>query len=103
MKLIEIFFGSKPDVKLYDIVSETEKTYVYKEKTRNSKIMKSSLSTFENIKNNYSFYRFVGDESNIGSYVLAIIDHKIRMNEARIENANKEITELKEMKKKYES
>lgn len=101
MKLIEIFFSSKPDVKLYDIISETEKAYVFKEKARNSKIMKRSLSTFENITNSYGFYRFVGDESDIESCILAIIDYKIRMNERIIESANKEIAELKEMKKKY--
>lgn len=37
MKLIEIYFGSKPKFELYDIVSETEKTYVYRAATRNLK------------------------------------------------------------------
>lgn len=101
MKLIEIYFGSKPKFELYDIVSETEKTYVYRAATRNLKIMKSSLSTFENIKDDNYWYRFVGDESDIESYVLAIIDYKIRINETRIKTANEEIAKLKEMKKKY--
>lgn len=63
--------------------------------------MKSSLSTFENIKDDNYWYRFVGDESDINSCALAVINYKIRMNEEKIKTANEEIAKLKEMKKKY--